>query len=75
MGRFATTVPLYEEFRTPYPAEFFREVAERLGFSKAHRLIDLGTGPGLLALGFAPYVDRITGVDPEPEMQIGRAHV
>jgi ubiquinone/menaquinone biosynthesis C-methylase UbiE len=68
MGRFATTVPLYEEFRTPYPAAFFREVAERLGFTKAHRLIDLGTGPGLLALGFAPSVGRLVGVDPEPAM-------
>jgi SAM-dependent methyltransferase len=31
-------------------------------------LIDLGTGPGLLALGFAPYAGRVVGVDPEPEM-------
>jgi ubiquinone/menaquinone biosynthesis C-methylase UbiE len=31
-------------------------------------LIDLGTGPGLLALGFAGYVGRIVGVDPEPAM-------
>jgi SAM-dependent methyltransferase len=68
MGRFATTVPLYQEFRPPYPAEFFRVVAERLGFTADHRLIDLGTGPGLLALGFAPYVGRIVGVDPEPAM-------
>ena len=68
MGRFATTVPLYQEFRPPYPAEFFRTVAERLGFTQQHRLIDLGTGPGLLALGFGPYVGRIIGVDPEPAM-------
>jgi SAM-dependent methyltransferase len=68
MGRFATTVPLYQEFRPPYPGEFFRTVAERLGFTQQHRLIDLGTGPGLLALGFAPYVGRIVGVDPEPAM-------
>jgi SAM-dependent methyltransferase len=68
MGRFASTVPLYEELRPPYPAEFFRNVALRLGFGKQHRLIDLGTGPGLLALGFAPYVGRIVGVDPEPAM-------
>jgi len=27
MGRFATTVPLYEKFRPPYPAEFFRTVS------------------------------------------------
>jgi ubiquinone/menaquinone biosynthesis C-methylase UbiE len=68
MGRFATTVPLYEDFRPPYPAEFFRSVADRLGFSRRHALIDLGTGPGLLALGFAPFVGRIVGVDPEPAM-------
>lgn len=68
MGRFATTVALYEELRPPYPAEFFRNVAQRLSLGKQHSLIDLGTGPGLLALGFAPYVGRIVGVDPEPAM-------
>src|SRR3981189_2249274 len=68
MGRFATTVPLYGELRPPYPAEFFRNVAQRLRLGNEHALIDLGTGPGLLALGFAPYVGRIVGVDPEPAM-------
>src|SRR6185312_4644820 len=68
MGRFATTAALYEQFRPPYSPEFFRAVVERLRLGKQHALIDLGTGPGLLALGFAPYVARITGVDPEPKM-------
>src|SRR5258705_3102806 len=60
MGRFATTVRLYEELGPPYPAEFFRSVAQRLRLGKEHALIDLGTGPGLLA--------RLVGVDPEPAM-------
>ena len=68
MGRFATTVALYREFRPPYPQEFFRSVAQRLSLSSADALIDLGTGPGLIALGFGPYVGRIVGVDPEPAM-------
>lgn len=68
MGRFATTAPLYEQFRPPYPAVFFREVAERLGLKKRQTLIDLGTGPALLALGFAEYVGRVVAVDPEPSM-------
>ncbi|HEY3029605.1 MAG TPA: class I SAM-dependent methyltransferase [Bradyrhizobium sp.] len=68
MGRFATTVSLYEEFRPPYPPAFFRSVAQKLRLGKGHALIDLGTGPGLLALGFGPYVGRIVGVDPEPAM-------
>lgn len=68
MGRFATTVSLYEELRPPYPPSFFREVAQRLALGKQHALIDLGTGPGPLALGFAPYVGCLVGVDPEPAM-------
>jgi ubiquinone/menaquinone biosynthesis C-methylase UbiE len=68
MGRFATTVPLYRAFRPPYPTEFFRNAAQRLSLSRAHALIDLGTGPGSIALGFGPYVGRIVGVDPEPAM-------
>src|SRR4029077_13422011 len=52
MGRFATTAPLYEQFRPLYPPEYFRTVAQKLGLSKQHALVDLGTGPGLLALGF-----------------------
>ena len=68
MGRFASTVALYEELRPPYPPAFFRRVAGQLELRSDHALIDLGTGPGLLALGFAPYVGRIVGVDPEPAM-------
>jgi ubiquinone/menaquinone biosynthesis C-methylase UbiE len=68
MGRFASTASLYEHLRPPYPSEFFRSVAGKLDLSRQSSLIDLGTGPGLLALGFAPYVGRIVGVDPEPAM-------
>ncbi|WP_298885183.1 class I SAM-dependent methyltransferase [uncultured Bradyrhizobium sp.] len=68
MGRFASTASLYEHLRPPYPREFFRTVAEQLDLTRKSSLIDLGTGPGLLALGFGPYVGRVVGVDPEPAM-------
>lgn len=68
MGRFASTASLYEHLRPPYPREFFRTVTHKLGLTKESSLIDLGTGPGLLALGFGPYVARVVGVDPEPAM-------
>lgn len=68
MGRFASTAELYAQFRPPYPAEFFQAVAQRLALAKQHALIDLGTGPGPLALGFAPFAGRVVGVDPEPKM-------
>jgi SAM-dependent methyltransferase len=68
MGRFATTAEFYEQYRPPYPAEFFRAVAGKLKLDKRHALIDLGTGPGVLALGFAPHAGRVAGVDPETAM-------
>jgi ubiquinone/menaquinone biosynthesis C-methylase UbiE len=68
MGRFETTARTYAARREPYPKAFFAAVAEALKLNGREALIDLGTGPGLLALGFAPYVGRILGVDPEPAM-------
>jgi len=68
MGRFASTVPFYARFREPYPPEFFSTVAERLALAPDTKLLDAGCGPGLLAIGFAPYVGHCTGVDPEPDM-------
>ena len=51
MGRFASTASLYEHLRPPYPREFFRTVAHKLALTRKNSLIDLDTGPGLLALG------------------------
>jgi SAM-dependent methyltransferase len=68
MGRFASTVFYYESARPPYGGAFFAEVARRLGFDRNHRLLDVGTGPGLLAIGFAPFCGEVVGVDPEPAM-------
>lgn len=68
MGRFATTAGTYARDREPYPPEFFALIAERLGLGGSEALIDLGTGPGVLALGFVPYVGSILGVDPEAAM-------
>lgn len=68
MGRFDSTVPYYARYREPYPASFFREVARRQGLHGTERLIDIGCGPGSLAIGFAPYVRSCVGVDIETEM-------
>ena len=68
MGRFDSTVPFYARYREPYPASFFREVARREGLHGTERLIDIGCGPGSLAIGFAPYVRACVGVDVETEM-------
>ena len=68
MGRFDSSAPFYARYREPYPDGFFREVARRQGVQGAERLIDIGCGPGSLAIGFAPYVKSCVGVDVETEM-------
>jgi 2-polyprenyl-3-methyl-5-hydroxy-6-metoxy-1,4-benzoquinol methylase len=68
MGRFASTVSCYEGARPPYAGAFFAEAARELGFDRSHRLLDVGTAPGILAIGFAPYCREVMGVDPEPAM-------
>jgi len=42
--------------------------SRRARLGKADSLIDLGTGSGIIALGFDAYVGCIVGVDPEPAM-------
>jgi SAM-dependent methyltransferase len=68
MGRFASTVAYYENARPPYGAAFFAAIAEKLGLDRSQRLLDVGAGPGILALGFRPYCLKVVGVDPEPGM-------
>lgn len=68
MGRFATTVDFYARYREPYPATFFKTAAERIGLRGKERLLDIACGPGLLGIGFAPYVGECTGLDPEGAM-------
>lgn len=68
MGRFATTVDYYESARPSYGDAFFSQVARSLGLDGQQRLLDVGTGPGILALGFAPFCGEVVGVDPEPAM-------
>jgi ubiquinone/menaquinone biosynthesis C-methylase UbiE len=68
MGRFASTVEFYAQYREPYPPTFFRNIAERIPLRGNEALLDIGCGPGLLAIGFAPFVERCTGIDPEAAM-------
>jgi SAM-dependent methyltransferase len=68
MGRFASTVEFYARYREPYPPEFFQKVAEEMGLRGDEALLDVGCGPGMLAIGFAPFVGDCTGLDPEPLM-------
>jgi SAM-dependent methyltransferase len=66
--RFRTAAKYYLSGRPAYAALLIHRVVELCGLNAAHRILDLGCGPGQLAIAFAPFVREVTALDPEPEM-------
>jgi ubiquinone/menaquinone biosynthesis C-methylase UbiE len=54
--------------RPPYVTALIRRVVQVCGLDTTFRVLDLGCGPGPLALAFAPFVGKVIAIDPEPEM-------
>jgi len=67
--RFRSAAAHYQAGRPPYARRLIERVVERCGLGRADRLLDLGCGPGPLAIAFAPFVGRVVAIDPEPEMR------
>ena len=65
--RFKTAAAHYAG-REPYSPRLIARVAELTGLTADDRVMDLGSGPGTLALAMAPYVGSVVAVDPEAEM-------
>jgi ubiquinone/menaquinone biosynthesis C-methylase UbiE len=66
--RFRSTVPYYARFRLHYPPELIARVIAMAGLAPGDGVMDLGCGPGLLAVPFAEAGLRVVGIDPEPDM-------
>ena len=66
--RFATAAPHYLQGRPRYAPALYRRLAEVCGLDGGQRLLDLGCGPGQIAIALAPHVREGLGVDPEPAM-------
>ncbi len=66
--RFRSTVPYYARYRLAYPDSLLARVAGVVGLAAGDAVLDLGCGPGLLAVPFARLGMRVTAVDPEPDM-------
>jgi SAM-dependent methyltransferase len=67
--RFRSAAEHYLRGRPAYAADLFERVSlltDMVALEDA--VLDLGCGPGQIALGFAPYCGSITAMDPEPEM-------
>ena len=60
--------------RPAYSPRLIARVVDLCSLGARHRVLDLGCGPGMLAIAVAPYVGAVVAVDPEPEMlKIARA--
>jgi SAM-dependent methyltransferase len=58
----------YYKARPPYSAELRPALARKLGWDGTGRLLDIGCGPGVVALELAPSFSQVVGVDPEESM-------
>lgn len=67
-NRFRSAAEHYLAGRPPYPPRLIRRVAEAVAVRDHHRVLDLGCGPGQLAIGFAYFAHEVVGLDPEPNM-------
>jgi SAM-dependent methyltransferase len=71
---YAGTTDAYVRFRVPYPPDLLAHLRRCARISGAGRLLDLGCGPGRVALPLAPFFREVWAVDREPEMlAAGRA--
>lgn len=66
--RFRSTVPYYVKYRPRYPPELLDRVADVLALDGRGRLLDLGCGPGTVAIALAARFEEVVGLDPEPAM-------
>ncbi|RGD58855.1 class I SAM-dependent methyltransferase [Kitasatospora xanthocidica] len=65
---FAGTAAHYTRGRLPYAPGLAEALAGALGLDGRGRLLDVGCGPGTLALGLAHLFDEVVGVDPDAGM-------
>lgn len=66
--RFRTAAPYYARYRLGYPDALIRKVLELTGTKAGDAMLDLGCGPGTLAIPLARAGLHVTAIDPEPEM-------
>jgi SAM-dependent methyltransferase len=79
--RFQANVPFYARYRLGYPERLIGLIATSAGLRAGDPVLDLGAGPGLLAIPFAKAGMAVTAIDPEPDMlaalraAVAEAHV
>jgi SAM-dependent methyltransferase len=74
-SQYTGSAPHYLVGRPPYSAELARVLAGELGLDGSGHLLDVGCGPGVLAVVLAGLVEHVIALDPDAEMlEQARAH-
>ena len=66
--RFRSTVPYYVAHRLRYPRRLLALALQQSKLAANARVLDLGCGPGFLAIGFAGLGCYVLGIDPSTDM-------
>ncbi len=64
-NRFESAARYYLDGRPAYPSKLIRRVATHCHLTGASRVLDLGCGPGPLAMAFAEMAAEVVAVDPD----------
>ena len=67
---FRGSAPYYERGRLPYPAGLADAVASALRLDGGGRLLDVGCGPGTIALRLAHFFEQVVGLDADRDMLV-----
>lgn len=58
----------YASYRPRYPEALYKLISEAFNLNGKGRLLDLGTGIGLIAIALRHQFEEVVGLDPDPEM-------
>ena len=65
---FAGTAPFYDRFRAPYAQAALAFIVATFGLNNGVRALDLGCGPGTIAIPLSSIVHEVVAVDPDADM-------
>jgi len=65
---FAGTAWYYARYRPDYPEQVIRLLVDKFSLNKKSRVLDLGCGPGKIALRIASFIYEVIALDPLDEM-------
>ncbi|WP_026416362.1 class I SAM-dependent methyltransferase [Actinomadura oligospora] len=65
---FAGTAAYYARYRPRYPADLYDYLTARFGLDGTQTTLDLGSGPGIIALPLSRLVAHVYAVDPDADM-------